>query len=150
MINKNIDQKVGEFSNWIKCVQGLDSEYVRRDKKVSLSSNKLKKSVKKGENQSKLEAERIKLRANIRDDNPSSNFRQNQNESKYIVRIVIPVKTKRHRDLHGKPKSGKTTGSGSREPIHYILGMLQRLERDYKKERATWWKYFGLGFNQNN
>ena len=51
-------------------------------------------------------------------------------------------------DLRGKPKSGKTTGGGSREPIHYILECYRDRREITKGERATWWKCFGFGFNQ--
>ena len=45
-------------------------------------------------------------------------------------------------DLRGKPKSGKTTGGGSREPIHYILECYRDMIEITKGERATWWKMF--------
>ncbi|KAL4556130.1 hypothetical protein LXL04_038773 [Taraxacum kok-saghyz] len=42
-----------------------------------------------------------------------------------------------HRDLRGKPKSGKTTSGGSREPIHYILGITEIGERLQKREKLN-------------
>ncbi|KAL4556129.1 hypothetical protein LXL04_038772 [Taraxacum kok-saghyz] len=40
-------------------------------------------------------------------------------------------------DLRGKPKSGKTTGGRSREPIHYILGITEIGERLQKREKLN-------------
>ncbi|KAL4569952.1 hypothetical protein LXL04_025601 [Taraxacum kok-saghyz] len=41
------------------------------------------------------------------------------------------------KDLRGKPKSGKTTGGGSRKPIHYILECY-RDWREITKERESY------------
>ncbi|KAL4555808.1 hypothetical protein LXL04_038436 [Taraxacum kok-saghyz] len=55
----------------------------------------------------------------------------------------------RHMNLRGKPKSGKTTGGGSREPIHYILECYKDLRERLQKERALHGgNGLGLVFNQ--